>query len=117
MSQRVTFPSAAGDASGVLFMPTEPGRRGAVVLIHEWWGANEQMSSLAKKWAAEGFLAFVPDLYHGEVVQIGDSKLAEQMMMRLDFGKAIQEITGAIALLKDHPRCNGKVAVTGYCMG
>jgi carboxymethylenebutenolidase len=117
MSQRVTFPAATGEASGLLFIPKDEGRRGAVVLVHEWWGANEQMASLAQKWADEGFLALVVDLYHGEVVRIGDSKLAEQMMIRLDFGKAVQEITGAIAFLKAHPRSNGKVAVTGYCMG
>jgi carboxymethylenebutenolidase len=38
-------------------------------------------------------------------------------MMKLDFGRALQEITGAIGFLKRHPRVNNKVAVTGYGMG
>lgn len=117
MTNKVTFPSAAGEASGMLFMPEEQGHRPGVVLIHEWWGVNDQIQSLAKKWAAEGFLALVPDLYHGHVVPIGDAKNAEAAMMKLDFAKALQEITGAIAFLKNHPRSNGKIAVTGYCMG
>jgi carboxymethylenebutenolidase len=37
------------------------------------------------------------------------------MMKALDFGKAVQEITGAVEALRE--RSNGKVAVTGYCMG
>lgn len=117
MTNKVTFPSAAGEASGMLFMPEEQGKRPGVVLIHEWWGVNEQIQSIAQKWAAEGFLALVPDLYHGHVVPIGDAKNAEAAMMKLDFAKALQEITGAIAFLKDHPRSTGKIAVTGYCMG
>lgn len=117
MSQRVTFPAASGEASGALFMPDGGERRPGVVLIHEWWGVNEQIQSIAQKWAAEGFVALVPDLYHGKVVPIGDAKSAETAMNKLDFPRALQEITGAVAFLKAHPRSTGKVAVTGYCMG
>ena len=117
MTNRVTFPAATGEASGVLFTPTQEGRRPAVVLIHEWWGVNDQIQSIAKKWQAEGFVVIVPDLYHGHVVPISDGKAAEAAMMKLDFPKALQEIAGAIAYVKGHPRSNGKVAVTGYCMG
>ena len=117
MAQRVTFPAATGEASGMLFLPDGGDKRGGVVLIHEWWGLNEQIESLCEKWTREGFVAFAPDLYHGKVVPIGDAKNAEAAMMALDFGKALQEITGAVAYLKSHPRCNGKIAVTGFCMG
>jgi carboxymethylenebutenolidase len=117
MAQRITFPAATGEVSGVLFTPEQPGKRPGVVLIHEWWGLNEQIQSVAQKWASEGFVALVPDLYHGHVVPIGDAKNAEAAMKKLDVEKALQEITGAIAFLRTHPRCTGKVAVTGYCMG
>ena len=117
MSQRVTFPAAGSDASGVMFTPDGDERRPAIVLIHEWWGVNEQIQSIAQKWQNEGFVALVPDLYHGKVVPISDAKGAEAAMKTLDFPRALQEIAGAIAFLKDHPRSSGKVTVTGYCMG
>jgi carboxymethylenebutenolidase len=117
MAQRVTFPAATGDATGVMFVPDGGEPRPGVVIIHEWWGVNEQIQATAQKWANEGFVAIVPDLYHGVVVPIGQSEAATEAMQKLDFGKALQEITGAIAFLKRHPRVNGKVAVTGYCMG
>jgi len=117
MTQRVTFPASTGEASGVLFTPTQEGRRPGVVVIHEWWGVNEQIQSTAQKWQSEGFVVIVPDLYHGKVVPIGKTEEASAAMKNLDFGRAVQELAGAIALLKDHPRCNGKIAVTGYCMG
>ncbi|HEY5951027.1 MAG TPA: dienelactone hydrolase family protein [Kofleriaceae bacterium] len=117
MTNQVTFPAASGEATGVLFTPDGGERRPGVVLIHEWWGVNDQIQSIAQKWAAEGFVVIVPDLFHGLVVPIHDIPAAEAAMNKLDFARALQEITGAVAYLKAHPRCTGKVAVSGYCMG
>lgn len=114
---RVTFPSSVGESAGFLEAPTTTGRAPAIIVVHEWWGANEQIQRLARTWADEGFLALAPDLYHGTVVPIGQSEAADAAMKALDFGKAVQELAGAVAFLKDHPRSNGKVVVTGYCMG
>jgi carboxymethylenebutenolidase len=117
MTNRVTFPAAPGDASGALFIPDGTERGPGIVIIHEWWGVNDQIQSIAQKWASEGFVAIVPDLFHGHVVPTTDVAGAEAAMKQLDFARALQEIAGAVAFLKEHPRTNGKVAVTGYCMG
>lgn len=117
MTERVTFPAASGEASGVWMAPDGQDRRPAVIVIHEWWGVNDQIQSIAKKWQAAGFIALVPDLYHGKVVPIDKPDQAEAAMKQLDFGRAVQELAGAAAFLKSHARCNGKVSVTGYCMG
>lgn len=114
---RVSFPSSMGESAGFLETPSGEGRGPAVVVIHEWWGANEQIVNTARRWADAGFLALAPDLYHGKVVPIGQTDAADAAMKGLDFGKAVQELAGAVAFLRDHPRCNGKVVVTGYCMG
>jgi carboxymethylenebutenolidase len=114
-TQRVTFPSSAGQASGVLVAPTTSGstKPPAVVVLQEWWGVNEQIQSVAQRYADAGFVALVPDLYHGQVAK--DAEEAGRMMKALDFGKAVQEIAGAVAFL--HDRSSGKIAVTGYCLG
>jgi carboxymethylenebutenolidase len=112
-TQRVTFPSSAGEASGVLITPSSTTKPPAVVVLQEWWGVNEQIQSVAQRYADAGFVALVPDLYHGKVAKDADE--AGRMMKALDFGKAVQEIAGAVAYLRDHS--NGKVAVTGYCLG
>lgn len=114
---RVTFPSSMGESSGYLEMPAGNGRAPAIVIVHEWWGANAQVQEVGKRWAAEGFLALVVDLYHGKVVPIGQPDAAGAAMKALDFGKAVQELAGAVAFLKGHERCSGKVAIMGYCMG
>ena len=55
----------------------------------------------------------MPDLYHGKLAKDADE--AGKMMKALDFGKAVQEIAGAVAFVRD--RSSGKVAITGYCLG
>jgi carboxymethylenebutenolidase len=100
-----------------LALPKQEGRHPAVVVIHEWWGLNDQMKALADRWTAEGFIAVVPDLYDGKVVPIGKSDEAATMMNKLDFPGAVKKIAAAVELVRSHPRCNGKVVVTGYCMG
>jgi carboxymethylenebutenolidase len=112
-TQRVTFPSSAGEASGVLATPSGAGKHPGVVVIQEWWGINEQIQSVAQRYADAGFVAIVPDLYHGKVAKDADE--AGRMMKALDFGKAVAEIAGAVAFLRE--RSSGKVAVTGYCLG
>src|SRR3954469_23906401 len=115
MTQRVTFPSSAGEASGVVILPSGGAKGPGVVLIHEYWGINQQIQTLAQRWADAGFVTIVPDLYHGKVAANADE--AGAMMKALDFGKAVQEIEGAVKLLKSHEQCTGQVAITGYCMG
>ena len=112
-TQRVTFPSSAGEASGVLVTPDGAGKPPGVVVIQEWWGVNDQIQSVAERYAAAGFAAIVPDLYHGKIAKDADE--AGKMMKALDFGKAVQEIAGAVAFLQQ--RGSAKVAVTGYCLG
>jgi len=112
-TQRVTFPSSAGEARGVLMTPAAGGKPPGIVVLQEWWGVNDQIQTVAARYADAGFVAVIPDLYHGKVAQDADE--AGRMMKALDFGKAVQEIAGAVAYLRE--RSNGKVAVTGYCMG
>jgi len=112
-TQRVTFPTSVGDASGVLVTPAGGGKPPGIAVLQEWWGINEQIQSVAQRYAEAGFVALVPDLYHGKVAK--DVTEAQSLMGGLDHGKAIQEIAGAVEFLRG--RTNGKVAVTGFCLG
>jgi len=99
----------------VLELPAGDGRHPGVVILHEWWGVNEQIKVTAKRYADEGLCALVVDLYHGTLAK--DAAEAGALMKGLDWSKAVEDIGAAVATLKAHPRCTGKVAVTGYCMG
>ncbi|HEY5938274.1 MAG TPA: dienelactone hydrolase family protein [Kofleriaceae bacterium] len=103
-----------GDLNGVLALPDNQ-KAPAVVVIQEWWGINEQIQTVAKRWAEEGFVAIVPDLYHGKVAK--DAAEAQAMMGALDFAKAVKEIAATVDHIRGHARSSGKVAVSGYCLG
>ena len=88
--------------------------KGGVVVIQEWWGLTPDIAAIADRYAAEGFLAWSPDLYHGESAEEPDD--ARKLAMSLERDTAALEIDAAIAWLKDD-RSAGKVGCLGYCMG
>jgi len=116
MTTKVSFKSkTGGDVSGELAEPGGSDKAPAIVLIQEWWGLNDHVKDLTERFAKEGFLVLAPDLYHGKVTK--DPAEAGKLMNELDTLKAVQEIAGAVAFLKEHARGNGKVGVTGFCLG
>jgi carboxymethylenebutenolidase len=86
-----------------------------VVLLHEWWGLNDHVRSLVDRLASSGFIALAPDLYDGTVAR--DPTEAQRLMNALQWPAALDVIAGAVSFLKSHPRANGRVGVTGFCMG
>ena len=113
MSQ-ITFTRPDGKECPAFYVePTGGNRAAGVVVIQEWWGVNDQIKGVAKKFAAQGYRALVPDLYRGQVGL--DAKEAEHLMGGLNFGDAAgQDIRGAVQYLK---KTSAHVGVVGYCMG
>ncbi len=108
----VTFSSAAGQASAHLARP-DKGRPGIIVL-QEWWGLVPHIQDVAGRFAAQGYLALAPDLYHGKSTV--ETEEAEHLMKGLDWGRAAQEIAGAARHLRDVEGAT-RVGVVGFCMG
>ena len=116
MATRVTFQAkSGGEASGEIALPAGEAKAPGLVVLQEWWGVNDHIRSLLGRFAEAGFVALAPDLYHGKIAR--DAETAGKMMQELDWTKAMDEIAGAAAYLGSHPRCSGKVGVTGFCMG
>lgn len=115
MSKHIEFSARTGACGGELGEPSGTGKVGAVVVVQEWHGINDEMKSKVARFAREGYLALAPDLDHGKIAKNDDE--AGKMMSALDFGKAVGEIGAAVQHLKEHPRSNGKVGVLGFCLG
>jgi carboxymethylenebutenolidase len=112
----IAIPSSGGsELYGCLAEPAGAGTAGAVVVVQEWWGLTPEIESKCDLFAAEGLLALAPDLFHGK--RPANKAEAAQAMAALDTTNAVREIGDAVDRLRAHPRCNGKVAVTGFCMG
>jgi carboxymethylenebutenolidase len=90
--------------------------RGAMVVIQEWWGVNDQIRGVADRMAQAGFTALVPDLYRGK--STAEAEEAHHLMSSLNFGDAASnDVRGAVQFLKARAIGSGRVGVTGYCMG
>src|SRR5574343_1952302 len=98
MSQTVQFQRPDGQTvSGYLAEALQP--VGAVVVIQEWWGLNDQIRGVADRYARAGFTALVPDLYRGKSTV--EAEEAHHLMTGLDFGQAAsQDVRGAVNYLK-----------------
>jgi carboxymethylenebutenolidase len=114
--EMVTFASNGSTAPGYLAKPEGNGPFPGVVVIQEWWGLEEHIKDVARRFAAEGFVAIAPDLYHGHVATEPDDARKHAMAMQLDV--AMRDIQGAINHLKSLPDVGPKkVGVVGFCMG
>lgn len=113
-AQMIQFQRPDGaHVSGYLAQADQP--LGAVVVIQEWWGLNDQIRGVAGRFASAGFTALVPDLYRGKSTV--EEEEANHLKSDLDFADAAsQDIRGALQHLKGLKN-GGKVGITGYCMG
>lgn len=112
MSQEVDLETRNGRTRAALGEPSAGGAPG-LVLIHEWWGLNDDMRSLVDRFAAEGFRALALDLYGGRVTS--DPAVAMQLATELKTLKAIPLVEAAVAELKS--RGSARVGITGFCLG
>lgn len=88
--------------------------RPTVVVIHEWWGLNEQIRSVVDRLGKEGFVAFAPDLFRGKVAKSEDEAAA--LMKGLDWSGAELELGAAAQALKTRDPAS-KIGVLGFCLG
>lgn len=112
MSERIRI---ADDLEGALSTPPGDGKLPGLIVVHEWHGLNDGVRALCDRFAAEGFVALAPDLYHGEVAT--DDGAAAQLMQKLSTAAAMQDVAASVARLTGDPRCSGKVGIVGFCMG
>jgi carboxymethylenebutenolidase len=111
----VSFAANGRSAGGYLALP--PGGTGpGLVVLQEWWGLVDHIKALCDRFAAAGFVALAPDLYHGEVAKSPDA--AGKLLMALNIVETGKELRGAAAYLHGHQAViPKKVGVLGFCMG
>jgi len=115
MGERVTYNSNGGKTEAYLARPAS-GSGPGVVVIQEYWGLVPQIEKTADRFAAEGFVALAPDLYHGKTTKSPDEAGKLMMAMRID--EAERDLAGAIDYLAGLPEVAPKrVGTVGFCMG
>jgi carboxymethylenebutenolidase len=92
-------------------------RLGGVVILQEIFGVTDQLKSVARRYAREGFDAIVPALFDrgapGTVVPFNEPDRGREIMMGIDKSGTMRDIAAAVERLD---RGNG-VSVLGFCWG
>jgi len=111
------------DAQGYLVYPvssndTVSKKLPAVVMIHEWWGLNENIKNMANLLAKQGFVVLAADLYKGEVADNPERAMELVQIARNNQNISINNLQSAVKYLSLLPNVDSsKIASFGWCFG
>lgn len=84
-----------------------------VVMIHEWWGLNENIKAMARELAGEGYAVLAVDLYNGQVAETREE--AQEYRTGLDQIEATENLQAATDYLRSENA--ERIASLGWCFG
>ena len=102
------------ESLGFLAKPSATGEFPAVVMIHEWWGLNENIKEMAEKLASHGFIVLAVDLYNNQVGTTSEE--ARQLVTSFDSEVGVENMNSAISFLKTEYSTES-IGSVGWCFG
>ncbi len=101
------------------FLAVPPAGTGpGVLVLHAWWGLNDTMKAFCTRLAEAGFVAFAPDLYHGQVADTITDAEALGQALDANYVQAKAEIAEAAEFLNERAgKTGGHLAVIGFSLG
>ena len=107
-----------GNSVGFLAKPNKEGAYPAVVMIHEWWGLNDNIKEMARSLAAEGYVVLAVDLFDGKVAKDANEARELTTKVRNNPSVAISNMRSAVQYLKNQNNVDtSKIASMGWCFG
>lgn len=86
-----------------------------VMLVHEWWGLNDQIKTMAVTLAGQGYLVLAVDLFQGRVTT--DAEEARAATQAVQPAEASDTLVSWAEWLKNHPDGTRRLGVVGWCFG
>lgn len=105
------------DLRGYLAYPDDGKQHPAVIVFIEAYGINSHFQQLAARLAAAGYVALLPDLYHGSAYPYTDQESAIGHLRTLNDAQVMAETGAALDFLQNCAQANGAVGILGFCMG
>lgn len=100
--------------TGYLARPVSDESFPGIIMIHEWWGLNDNIKDMAKKLASHGYVVLAVDLYGGHVATTSEE--ARQLITSFDKNNGIQNMDSAISYLDDN-YSSESIGSIGWCFG
>ena len=98
--------------------PDGPGPFPAVVIIHEVWGLNDNIRDIARRFAADGYVALAVDLFAGRNRLVCMFRFMGGMFANSLDHQGIHDLKAALTYLTQQPGVDaGRVGAIGVCMG
>jgi carboxymethylenebutenolidase len=116
----ITILGHGGDEiEAYLAIPTDAQAVGSMVVIHHMPGYDEGTKEIARKFAANGYAALVPNLYYREApgASPDDAAATVRNAGGVPDERLVGDVEGAMNHLKALDFTNGQVGVIGYCSG
>ena len=111
-------PKGSGKMKGYLAQPAAaPAKRSCIVVIHENRGLSPYIKDVARRLAAEGYVALAPDALAPVGGYPGDEEKALDMFKNLDPAKRNEDLIAAVDWMKAHGDCQGRIGAIGFCLG
>jgi carboxymethylenebutenolidase len=85
-------------------------------MIHEWWGLNDNIRSMADRLAGEGYIVFAVDLYAGGVAGTPGEARALMMQVVEDPESANENIKAAYRFVSETAGAP-RIGSLGWCFG
>ncbi len=120
LAETVTIRGHGGDEiEAYLARPMAAGPLGGVVVIHHMPGYDASTKEITRRFAAGGYNALMPNLYHREApgASPDDAAAAARAQGGVPDERLIGDVAGAAAYLRGLTSANGKVGSIGYCSG
>jgi carboxymethylenebutenolidase len=90
---------------------------GGIIVVHENRGLNPYIEDVARRAATAGFISIAPDALTPLGGYPGNDEKGRELQAQRDKNEMLEDFIAAFEYLKNHPDCNGKIGVVGFCFG
>lgn len=124
MDETLTIEAGDGRFTALVVRPDDPGPAPVIVVLQEIFGVNAGIRQIAAAYAVQGYIAVCPDLFWRFEPGLSLSEHTEANWRkgfdyygRYDFDQGVDDILRTLEAAKTLNGGNGKVGLTGYCLG
>ena len=119
MPKTVTLHTPDGDMD-LYDVEPEGETRGGIVVIQEAFGVNGHIEDVTRRFAAEGYRAVAPHVFHrtgDPVIEYGDYEKIMPNFAALSEAGVLNDVDAALGYLEEAGLVASRVGIVGFCMG